>query len=716
MSAEVVLDPHSENLVEPGLLEVRDEITFLKYVNSPVPLFIHGHVLCDWAADVARARGWQISWRSAPSLELLRICPSLSPEQARAFLTRVGSLHGLKRPLSLLDLGIAKWPEIDPSGKSEAEQAWSWLLWKARADLAPEEQVFAVSLGSAFQIEDTPALRLVFAATDVDQAWRILKEWLCCDRSRLDLPSCPATKLPAWALARLEDEWRIRAVQTRGSFFGELVEAGAPRLVLKTAGSVIFAYYRNNPEYLSQESLGLIKAYLRVQEWQTLQDLLPTSDPGSPPTTVPEVFTWFSKRYLKFRLWKGQTSGHLDRTREIGREFGLWYLKFYSNARAGGAGGELMSWSRTAELAKASGSVNLLIVLDGLGYADAQQITDFISDETARLSLDGIELLFAPLPTITRFAKPSLMAGVTPVQAFEEEEIGSIEKRDPDVVTALNAATPGTLIIWSLLEPDETYHKPHDVQTLRYEVEGRLRSIAQRVTRIVNDVHDGQKLRVFITTDHGRLLSVSRRAHEVPPKMKAHGRAAWGPASVPFDNDGIFVDGALAYVDAERFGLPEPAAIVLADTAFLTSDGRTGTESFPHGGVYPEEVLIPWIEFTRDRGPVSLSVRLTGHGVAGAAGQVRLEVTNASDVRIEIVQLYLYPLNVRIGTSVNVRPFKRAGIEWTLLNWPQRKDLASLEATMTYAMPTGERQSHRVVPEFAVDEMYSRETILDDLL
>ena len=138
--------------------------------------------------------------------------------------------------------------------------------------------------------------------------------------------------------------------------------------------------------------------------------------------------------------------------------------------------------------------------------------------------------------------------------------------------------------------------------------------------------------------------------------MKAHGRAAWGPCSVPFDADGIYIDQDLAYIDAQRFGLPEPSAIMLSDDAFLMSDGRTGVETFPHGGVFPEEVLIPWIRFTRDRGPITISIRITGKGVAGASGKLTLEVTNASDVPIEIVQLNLLTLNLHIEMNLRLKP------------------------------------------------------------
>jgi hypothetical protein len=255
-----------------------------------------------------------------------------------------------------------------------------------------------------------------------------------------------------------------------------------------------------------------------------------------------------------------------------------------------------------------------------------------------------------------------------------------------------------------------------EAQTLAYEVEGRLRSIAKRIARIVNEVEDTQKLRVLITTDHGRLLSSSRRIHNVPKDMQAHGRAAWGMSSAPFDSDGIHVEGDIAFIDPGRFGLPEAASIVISDDAFLTSDGRTGVESFAHGGVFPEEVLIPWIQLTRDRQPLRLTLNLTGSGMAGAAGKLRLKISNTSDVRVEILQVQLSFSDTPLNTNVSVAPFAGSTIEWTIADWPQKSDLQNLQAAVLCAVPSGEREVFRITPEFTVEEMYSRETILDDLL
>ena len=148
-----------------------------------------------------------------------------------------------------------------------------------------------------------------------------------------------------------------------------------------------------------------------------------------------------------------------------------WYLKLYSDARTGGAGNDLTSWSKTARMASESGCVKLLIVLDGLGYIDAKLVVQLVAATSRRLSLDDASLALAPLPTVTHFAKPALMAGVTPTQAIDESEIGTVETRDTAVIAALNATIPPDVVIWSVLEPDKTYHKPLDARTLSFEVE-----------------------------------------------------------------------------------------------------------------------------------------------------------------------------------------------------------------------------------------------------
>ena len=135
MAHNVVLDPSGENILEPGHVEIRDELSFLKSVNDSGCFYIRGKYLCDWASDVARARGWKHVWRNAPSVELCQQCPSLSDVAAREFISRFSDATLIERPISLLQIATLRWPELDPEGKSAGEQAWTWLLWRAKAHL-----------------------------------------------------------------------------------------------------------------------------------------------------------------------------------------------------------------------------------------------------------------------------------------------------------------------------------------------------------------------------------------------------------------------------------------------------------------------------------------------------------------------------------------------------------------------------------------------------
>jgi hypothetical protein len=127
MIAQVRLDPHGENTPDLGFVRIADEIAFLRSLDNSAPLLVQGVALCNWVVDVARARGWRYSWQTTPSVELVNTCPDLTQEQAKKFILRIGGIESFKRPLSILDLAVARWPETNLFGKTEAEQAWSWL-------------------------------------------------------------------------------------------------------------------------------------------------------------------------------------------------------------------------------------------------------------------------------------------------------------------------------------------------------------------------------------------------------------------------------------------------------------------------------------------------------------------------------------------------------------------------------------------------------------
>ncbi|GIV81904.1 MAG: hypothetical protein KatS3mg051_1258 [Anaerolineae bacterium] len=252
--------------------------------------------------------------------------------------------------------------------------------------------------------------------------------------------------------------------------------------------------------------------------------------------------------------------------------------------------------------------MNLLVVLDGLHHVDAQRLLATLQAEARRLTLRRADLLFAPLPTVTQFAKEALVKGVLPRDSAEAPPLGEDISESKSPLKKLEAGSPGDVFIWRIQEPDRTYHSRNGYDSLQDEVQGQLNTVAGKIADIVNQLSSRIALRVILTSDHGRLLGTSQRSVPVPEGMQAHGRAAWGRTHLEYPLlPATCWMATWRICSANAFGLAEDVAIILDESAFLTNDGKQGSERYAHGGLFPEEVLVPWIELERDVAPVQES-------------------------------------------------------------------------------------------------------------
>jgi hypothetical protein len=716
------LDPNGDNLPPAGTIIVEDEVTLLKEFGGSGAVWVKGKKLCVWANDTASARRWEVKWLDSPVNELCRACPILTQEQSSNIIKAIGpALATLERPIKAVDVAQCLWPELDLLlSEPNSDHTFRWLLWLASCVFNDDQVTFARALAAQWAATAPLPLSRGYEAREPVEAWQIIKEWLRVTPSSLGWPTVPNITMPLCLVKRLEEELRLKAVQTQGCFFMDLLQLMPARDITEQAAGVAVEYFKKNPKTLSHEYIKQIQRFIKIDQLDSLFALLAPKDPGLPPKEFEGIAKWFIGGYLPFRVWRGGNGNleHSNRVRELGRIFAEWYLTYYAKSRAGGCGAEYLSWSKTSRLSIASDHVILLTVLDGLGYRDADTLLGYILRKSNRISLDDFSVVMAPLPTVTEFAKKALFTGVHPAYAIEEkkENLGSLEKKDTDVVAALVKAQPGEIVIWSLLEPDDTYHKQKESNTMRSEVDSRLQSIAERLVRIVNETKESQKLRIVVSTDHGRLLTNATRCQPVPEGMKAHGRAAWGNVNVQIGPDGFLIIGDLAYLHPERYGVPEVCAIVLSDEGFMASDGRGGIESYPHGGLYPEEVLIPWIVLSRDRGALALSAAISGRYMAGGTGgTLCLKILNGSDVRITARKLLLRPTGHIFSLGLEIPPMGSNTINLVVPSWPSAEECQGFEGILSYSLPTEDWRDLTVVCEVEAEEMYSRKDILDDL-
>lgn len=720
---EMLLDRIGDAHVPQGYRVLTSEVEFLRHVTGGEPLLVRGASLSDWAEAYFQARGVQYREAPSPTRELQAFCPDMTPAAVQALLNKMGDAYfELPRPLAPAQLlhelyPRRLWHEENPTAKHAAE----WLLWLYESQPPAWLQPLLRSLCERWQLDAPDTLGLVYSATDAEAALQLLDAWLWLEPApqyaafgEFPQPIPPALRNRASMI------WRERATATKGDFFEQVHAQPTPFILKRLAAQETAHFYLHQPQHMTQKRLSQLAEYLPDSELQELRRRLAPPSPAHLPDQPEEVLRWFAASYLPYRLWQSANAvvEAEEQVEEAAQGFAYWYLDRYPKALMGHAMRDLLSFTQAIDCASAD-AVTLLIVLDGLHAGDARQLQQKIRASALRLALITDRLVFAPLPTVTEFCKPALFCGVPPARAASVKPIGVILAEDVAPVEELQSAVPGQLYIWRILEPDRTYHKHNGSGTLLRDVEAQLDAAANKIVDLVDQIPSELSLQIIIGTDHGRLLGKSTRRVAVPPGMTSHGRAAWGDTGRSFDTSGYAVEDEVVYLHGVRFGLTQDTAIVLNQDTFRTSDGKGGTEVYPHGGLFPEEVIVPWMVFARDVEMPKLLLSISGDGTAGKRGQLVLYVSNLGDVKVTLEEVQLqFPIrgNQTIPHTVTLDPRVTEHYQLDLEPWPTADDARQTRARVQMRLPNGLPFEIEAQVTIRSQDMYDRGTdILEGL-
>ena len=711
--SRILLDPEGGAPTPADYTLVTSEIAFWQTALSETPLHLRGTELCRWAEAFYRGRSRKLERYTLPFEVLRDLCPALSVVQAQELTVKLGAqLETLPKPLELPVVAAELFSQEFLTEAPSAEHAAQFLLWRSEAELSQSEKVLLHALTVGHQKRLAGPEAKSYTVEDDADAYEVLKVWLGWE-ARVETWAAFPLALPQTLKRRLQNDLKSRVV-TEPELFNTLESHRADKLLLETAAELTAEVLRHYPERLTQAGFKQLSRHLSAQTRVVLTGLLPVSEPLPVPTGASALLEWFTTAYLPYRTWP-----HHDETvvTQIVKTFAEHYLQLYTDAVSGSSDQDYLSWNRTRTLTESEGrTVTLLVVLDGLGYVDAEVFRNELErlDTQGRFSVTAMSPAFGPLPSITRCSKPALERGTTPDRADVVTNLGLKLTKDVELSSKLRVAKPGDVVIWSLTEPDSTYHSYKDVDTARQMAQVTLTGIASRLLEHTQ-LELNAPLEVVITTDHGRLLSSSSRTEPVPQDMNAEGRAATGTSGKTFPETGYLLEGNVVFLDAERFRMAEDAAAVLTSDSFLTKDGKRGTDAFPHGGLYPEEVLVPWLVLARDLTFLPLTSRLLGSGEANRAAELTLTVVNQNSIPLTLESLALDFLPDPVGLTQVAAPLHETQITVSV-TLPGIRDAENAWATLSYRLPDGSLQHIEVSVAVSSQEMYAASNALEDLL
>lgn len=722
MNGEILLDFEGALPTPPQVRTIESEVDFLRYATSGESLLIRGERLCMWAEDFYSLRGISIRRVEAPQTVLRRIYISLSIEQAKEIASKIGKTMISTEdctPSKLLAFCYPKDEKLwysPPSLKHAAE----WLVWLIEHMPTDAERILLTHFldtlkGQCLEVNLIP----IYEINTIEHAKNFLLGWLGIDtHTHYWLGEFPLEKHYSLVLYRLvTDEWKKQIIKSKGEFFTDRLNFPLSLHWRKELATITAEFFIENPAFLTVHYLGNLSPYLNEKTLQELEKVLPPTVPSLMPQDEAAVLTWFINEYLPYRRWQsnfGNKTAHQNII-EHAQTFSHWLLERYPYWLLEG---EWLSFQKSASLSKLpQDEIVLCVILDGLPAWDALDLAKNLSEKVPRLTLLNQTFCFAPIPSTTEFAKDALFKGAQPRYAKELSPLGEIIQDRASPKQVLSKAQLGRLWFWRLEQPDQTYHFISGDKRL-LKVQAELSTIMDEIKQIVSTVQENFKFRLIITSDHGRLLNPkSSRRLKVPAGMQAHGRVAWGEVSQIFPECGYILDENKEWIELfhERYGLPTDLRIIWNEDSYLTMNNAGGDEAYPHGGLFPEEMIVPWFVFVRDFQIPQPEIVISGSGEAEISGDLQISIVNSSQLTLECMEVLLSN-GARIRERWQIAPLSEQSVNFSMSPWPKKSELSNLKATLLFRQPNGILFQCNVVPQLIVDVLYDKdEGLLKDL-
>ncbi len=399
-----------------------------------------------------------------------------------------------------------------------------------------------------------------------------------------------------------------------------------------------------------------------------LNSLLYCVKPSRPALLGPEEewngaqwVRWTTEEYMPYRTWQVH-NGHYDEDLEqTVVRFSDWYISEYASIHKDPD----LSMTHCLRDISSRGSeseLTIILLVDCLPLSFVEILDNALRN--VDLSRHDLNYRFAGLPTITEYNKTALLGGEWQDKAGNYEALlktrSASDWSGRNVVYLSNlkamsemvAPQEATIAVLNFVDGDELLHS--DVESKNTTYEDELHRLFARVAEAVNRLSQEwggsrEHFSVYVVTDHGacRILEEEKRSFDSAVVKKLFANEKHRFSAVPEEQANEIPQNLWAI--GHRFKRP----FASENTTFFLPRGHNtvrhaGTvKGFMHGGVTPEEVIVPTASYKMVKAAwKTLAARFLNLDLPRETGRakfyvqrvvtldIELQNPNATDIRI----------------------------------------------------------------------------------
>ncbi|MBA7472387.1 hypothetical protein ES707_07711 [subsurface metagenome] len=401
-----------------------------------------------------------------------------------------------------------------------------------------------------------------------------------------------------------------------------------------------------------------------------LDFLIPPARPYEPQSSwnAEQWIKWAINKYLPYQFWLEEQNQYDEEIASFSEKFADWFYKNFIELKTSFPRILHKLVPNICHEIRNNEGISLFLVIDNFNFKYMEDFRTLLNQRG--FFCEKPQGYFSMIPNETEVCKKSLLSGEperkslgnkTYKRIIEEDWAGFIggkkfiylpnlgvlnEIRKPEHdVYFLNYRSIDEL----LHEDEDELGKPH-----REEIYHRLETLVDSVNSFAKRLGIEQKLSIYICSDHGSTKiqaqipnPIDRKYYDAKSENKHHRFVTVSDTQI--QNLPSHVESNCYVIRKEEYGLLENFLIAKGYSRFVRTTGKF----YVHGGLSPEEVIVPFTVFRKVMAePRELVVHLSQNVFRySVKSTIRFDIGNINDYEVVNVEINIRNSNVECKTA-----------------------------------------------------------------